>query len=167
MHFSDVTDSTALQLPAARIAEELNRALRARGGAVVTAPPGSGKSTLLPLTMLAGLDAGPYTGADGDAVSGPFPARVHSGPRNGAPSAPGSILMLEPRRLAARQIALRLAQLSGTPVGGLIGYRMRLETRVSAATRIEVLTEGILTRMLIEDPTLEGIGMVVFDEFHE
>ncbi|MBQ6045730.1 MAG: ATP-dependent helicase HrpB [Bacteroidales bacterium] len=167
MHFSYVTDSTALQLPAARIAEELNRALRARGGAVVTAPPGSGKSTLLPLTMLAGLDAGPYTGADGNAVSGSFPARVHSGPRNGAPSAPGKILMLEPRRLAARQIALRLALLSGTPVGGLIGYRMRLETRVSAATRIEVLTEGILTRMLIEDPTLEGIGMVVFDEFHE
>lgn len=79
MHFSYVTDSTALQLPAARIAEELNRALRARGGAVVTAPPGSGKSTLLPLTMLAGLDAGPYTGADGDAVSGPFPASFRSG----------------------------------------------------------------------------------------
>ena len=75
--------------------------------------------------------------------------------------------MLEPRRLAARQIALRLAQISGTPVGGLVGYRMRLETRVSAATRIEVLTEGILTRMLIEDPTLDGVDMVIFDEFHE
>ena len=75
--------------------------------------------------------------------------------------------MLEPRRLAARQIALRLAQISGTPVGGLVGYRMRLETRVSATTRIEVLTEGILTRMLIEDPTLDGVDMVIFDEFHE
>ena len=178
MHFSYVKDSAALQLPAARIAEDLNRALQARGGAVVTAPPGSGKSTLLPLTMLSGLDglaADAPKGADGDAVPGPFPGRVLSGPRdsapstprNGASSAPGKILMLEPRRLAARQIALRLAQISGTPVGGLVGYRMRLETRVSAATRIEVLTEGILTRMLIEDPTLDGVDMVIFDEFHE
>lgn len=136
MAFSFIKDASATDLPAARIAPDLNRALGARGGAVVTAPPGSGKSTLLPLTML-------------EAVPG------------------GKILMLEPRRLAARQIALRLAQLSGTVPGGLVGYRMRLETRVSAATRIEVLTEGILTRMLIEDPTLEGVDAIVFDEFHE
>lgn len=163
MHFSFVKDPAALELPAARIAEALNRALRARGGAVVTAPPGSGKSTLLPLTMLSGLDAG----ADGAPSRGPERTLPGKGPGTASPSAPGKILMLEPRRLAARQIALRLAQIAGTPVGGLVGYRMRLETRVSAATRIEVLTEGILTRMLIEDPTLDGVDLVIFDEFHE
>ena len=163
MHFSFVKDPEALRLPAAGIAEELDRALRARGGAVVTAPPGSGKSTLLPLTMLSGLDAG----TDGALSRGPERTLPGKGPGTASPSAPGKILMLEPRRLAARQIALRLAQISGTGVGGLVGYRMRLETRVSAATRIEVLTEGILTRMLIEDPTLDGVEMVVFDEFHE
>ncbi|MBQ3723799.1 MAG: ATP-dependent helicase HrpB [Bacteroidales bacterium] len=163
MHFSFVKDPAALELPAARIAEALNRALRARGGAVVTAPPGSGKSTLLPLTMLSGLDAG----TDGAPSRGPERTLPGTGPGTASPSAPGKILMLEPRRLAARQIALRLAQIAGTPVGGLVGYRMRLETRVSAATRIEVLTEGILTRMLIEDPTLDGVDLVIFDEFHE
>ena len=170
MHFSYVKDSAALQLPAALIAEDLNRALQARGGAVVTAPPGSGKSTLLPLTMLSGLDglaADALTGTDGAPYRGPERTLPGKGPGTASPPAPGKILMLEPRRLAARQIALRLAQISGTPVGGLIGYRMRLETCVSAATRIEVLTEGILTRMLIEDPTLDGVDMVIFDEFHE
>ena len=79
----------------------------------------------------------------------------------------GKILMLEPRRLAARQIAQRMASMLCEPVGKTVGYRMRFETRVSAETRIEVVTEGILTRMLVEDPALEGIGTVIFDEFHE
>ena len=159
MHFSYVRDNTALQLPAARIATELNRALQARGGAVVTAPPGSGKSTLLPLTMLAGMDACTGPGGPGDTGTG----------RGRTPAAvpAGKILMLEPRRIAARQIALRLARISGTAPGTLTGYRMRFETCVSGQTRIEVLTEGILTRMLVADPTLEGVDMVVFDEFHE
>jgi ATP-dependent helicase HrpB len=82
-------------------------------------------------------------------------------------SIPGKILMLEPRRLAARQIAERMAWLLGEPVGKTVGYRIRFENKVSRETRIEVLTEGILTRMLIEDPALEGVGAVLFDEFHE
>lgn len=79
----------------------------------------------------------------------------------------GKILMLEPRRLAARQIAERMASLLGENVGETVGYRIRFESRVSSKTRIEVLTEGILTRMLIDDPTLEGVSTVIFDEFHE
>ena len=79
----------------------------------------------------------------------------------------GKILMLEPRRVAARQVAERMAWLLGESVGKTVGYRVRLENRVSRETRIEVLTEGILTRMLIDDPALEGVGVVIFDEFHE
>ena len=79
----------------------------------------------------------------------------------------GKILMLEPRRVAARQVAERMAWLLGEPVGKTVGYRVRLESKVSGETRIEVLTEGILTRMLIDDPALEGVGVVIFDEFHE
>lgn len=79
----------------------------------------------------------------------------------------GKVLMLEPRRLAARQIAERMAWLLGEPVGRTAGYRVRFESKVSSATRIEVLTEGILTRMIEDDPTLEGVSAVIFDEFHE
>ena len=75
--------------------------------------------------------------------------------------------MLEPRRLAARQIAERMASLIGEPAGKTVGYRVRFENKVSAETRIEVLTEGILTRMLINDATLEGVDVIIFDEFHE
>ena len=83
------------------------------------------------------------------------------------PKQKGKILMLEPRRVAARQIAERMAWLLGETVGQTVGYRIRFETKISAKTRIEVLTEGILTRMLIEDPGLEGVSAVIFDEFHE
>lgn len=79
----------------------------------------------------------------------------------------GKIIMLEPRRIAARQVAERMASMLGERPGETVGYRMRFESRVSATTRIEVLTEGILERMLVEDPTLEGIAIVIFDEFHE
>lgn len=79
----------------------------------------------------------------------------------------GKILMLEPRRIAARQIAERMAAMMGEKVGDTVGYRMRFETKVSDRTRIEVITEGILTRMIIDDPTLEGVSTVIFDEFHE
>lgn len=75
--------------------------------------------------------------------------------------------MLEPRRIAARQIAGRMASLLGEKVGETVGYRIRFENRTSRRTRIEVVTEGILTRMLVEDPTLEGVAVLVFDEFHE
>ena len=117
------------------VAADVNRALRERGVAVVTAPPGAGKSTLLPLTVLE--------------------------------SVPGKVLMLEPRRVAARQIAERMAWMIGEPVGRAVGYRMRFEHKVSADTRIEVLTEGVLVRRLVDDPGLEGVSVVIFDEFHE
>ena len=125
------------KLPAASIADAVNQAFAERQAVVITAPPGAGKSTLLPLTILFDASAG------------------------------SKILMLEPRRLAARQIAERMAELMGEPVGKTIGYRIRFETKVSKETRIEVLTEGILTRMLESDPTLDGVSTVIFDEFHE
>src|SRR6202034_4818717 len=77
------------------------------------------------------------------------------------------ILMLEPRRLAARAVAQRMSQTLGEAVGRTVGYRMRLDTRVSRDTRIEVVTEGVLTRMLQTDPALEGVAAVLFDEYHE
>src|SRR5690606_7349717 len=77
------------------------------------------------------------------------------------------IVMLEPRRLAARAVARRMARTLGEDVGRTVGYRMRLDTRVSRDTRIEVVTEGVLARMLQDDPALEGVALVIFDEFHE
>lgn len=79
----------------------------------------------------------------------------------------GKILMLEPRRIAAQQVAKRMASMIGEDIGGKIGYRVRFDTKVSQSTRIEVITEGILERMLLEDPTLDGVKAVIFDEFHE
>ena len=124
-------------LPASLIADDVNSALQTHHSLVITAPPGAGKSTLLPLTILSSL-------GDGE-----------------------KILMLEPRRLAARQIAERMAQILGETVGETVGYRVRFESKVSKRTRIEVLTEGILTRMLVDDVTLDGVSIVIFDEFHE
>ncbi|HEY3732101.1 MAG TPA: ATP-dependent helicase HrpB [Steroidobacteraceae bacterium] len=120
------------------LAAALHSALRSHRDAVLQAPPGAGKSTLIPLSLL-------------------------QGELLGAPS----IVMLEPRRLAARAIAARMACLLGQNVGETVGYRMRLDTRVSRATRIEVVTEGVLTRMLQEDPALERVGCLIFDEYHE
>ncbi len=131
-----------------QLAAELLRALREKGAAVVCAPPGAGKSTLLPLAL---IGAGPL--ADGAPGTTQCPD--------------GRILMLEPRRIAARQIAHRMAWLLGESPGERIGYRMRFESRVSARTQIEVVTEGILTRMLADDPGLEGVSTVIFDEIHE
>ena len=124
-------------LPASQIAVGVNEALHTNSSLVVTAPPGAGKSTLLPLTIFSSLGEGE------------------------------KILMLEPRRLAARQIAERMAQMLGEQVGETVGYRVRFESRVSKRTRIEVLTEGILTRMIVDDATLDGVSVVIFDEFHE
>ena len=116
----------------------LREALTAHRSAVLEAPPGVGKSTVVPLALLE------------------------------EPWAQGRrLLMLEPRRLAARAIATRMARTLGEAPGATIGYRMRLETRVSRATRVEVVTEGVLTRLLQEDPGLEGVAAVIFDEFHE
>ncbi|MFZ5723374.1 MAG: ATP-dependent helicase HrpB [Pseudomonadota bacterium] len=119
-------------------------ALAARNVAVLQAPPGAGKTTRVPLALHAA--------------------------RGGAASWLGAqqkVLMLEPRRLAARAAARWMARLLGEQAGATVGYRTRLDTKVSAATRIEVVTEGILTRLLQGDPSLAGYGIVVFDEFHE
>jgi ATP-dependent helicase HrpB len=125
-------------LPIDEAAPALIAALRDRGAAVLIAPPGSGKTTRAPLAL---LDAG-------------LPAA-------------GRTLLLQPRRVAARLAAKRMADERGTPVGGLIGWRVRFEDKTSRATRIEVITEGLLTRRLADDPLLDGVGMVILDEFHE
>ncbi len=125
-------------LPVADIIDEVKNHLANNNTLIVNAPPGAGKSTLLPLTLL-----------DENWLSGK------------------KIIMLEPRRLAAKTIATRMAELWGDKVGETIGYRIRFENRVSAQTKIEVVTEGILTRMLHTDNALENVGLVIFDEFHE
>ena len=128
---------TPSPLPIDNALPDLIAALRARGRAVLQAPPGAGKTTRVPLAMLdAGLTA-------------------------------GRILMLEPRRLAARAAADRMAATLGEETGQTVGYRIRGESKTSARTRIEVVTEGILTRMIQSDAGLSGIGAVIFDEFHE
>ena len=119
----------------------LRAALAQHRMAVLQAPPGAGKTTRVPLDMLAHADALGLT--------------------------QGRILMLEPRRLAARGAAERMAETRGEAVGQTVGYRMRGDAAVSAATRIEVVTEGILTRMIQSDPSLDGISALIFDEFHE
>ena len=124
-------------LPAGRIAARLCALVQEHPAVVVTAPPGAGKSTLLPLALMESLPP------------------------------EGRILMLEPRRLAARAVAERMALLLGEKPGERVGYRVRFESRVSASTRVEVVTEGILTRRLVDDPGLEGVSVVIFDEFHE
>ena len=126
-------------LPVVAALPELLAALATNSRAVLEAPPGAGKTTVVPLALLA-ADWRP----------------AHQ-----------KILVLEPRQLATRAAAARLAQLLGEPVGRTVGYRVRLDSKVSADTRIEVITEGILTRMLQDDPALEDVACVVFDEFHE
>lgn len=138
-------------------ADSIIKALQESRAVVVTAPPGAGKSTVLPLHFLEATGCPPK--GDASACAG----RQQPVPK----LSPGRILMLEPRRLAARQIAERVAFLRGEPVGKTVGYRVRFESRVSKETRLEILTEGILTRMLVDDPTLDGVSMVIFDEFHE
>ncbi|MEQ8556389.1 MAG: ATP-dependent helicase HrpB [Cyclobacteriaceae bacterium] len=127
-----------VDLPITEILDEAKSQLAAGNRLIVNAPPGAGKSTILPLVFL------------GESwLKG------------------NKIILLEPRRLAARSIAYRMAQLLDEPVGQTVGYRIRFETRVSDQTKIEVVTEGILTRMLQSDNALEGVGLVIFDEFHE
>ncbi|KJH74115.1 ATP-dependent helicase HrpB [Pseudomonas sp. ES3-33] len=127
-----------ISLPIDEVLPALREALAARHEAVLEAPPGAGKTTRVPLALL-----------DEPWLAGQ------------------TILMLEPRRLAARAAAERLASELGEKVGETVGYRIRLDSRVGPNTRIEVVTEGILTRRLQDDPALEGVGLLIFDEFHE
>ncbi|MFZ5465759.1 MAG: ATP-dependent helicase HrpB [Pseudomonadota bacterium] len=131
-------DPARIDLPIIDVLPELRDALVASGVVVLEAAPGAGKSTLVPLAL---RDEGWLGGQ--------------------------RIIMLEPRRIAARAAAERMAALLGEPVGGAVGYRMRMESRVGSETRIEVVTEGVLTRMLQDDAALDGVGLVIFDEFHE
>lgn len=124
-------------LPIEPVLPELFDKLKHHEKVILQAPPGAGKSTFLPLKLIQ--------------------ASVFN----------GKILMLEPRRLAARSIAHYIAGQLGEPVGQTVGYRIRQESKVSAATRLEIVTEGILTRLIQSDPELEGIDLIIFDEFHE
>jgi ATP-dependent helicase HrpB len=127
-----------ISLPIDEVLPALREALATRHEAVLEAPPGAGKTTRVPLALL-----------------------------NEPWLAGQTILMLEPRRLAARAAAERLASELGEKVGETVGYRIRLDSKVGPGTRIEVVTEGILTRRLQDDPALEGVGLLIFDEFHE
>ena len=129
---------TEQTLPVTAILDDLKQALRKRHEIVLEAPPGAGKTTGVPLAL---LDEPWLVGK--------------------------KILMLEPRRIAAKSAAYRMANLLGENAGQTVGYRMRLENKTSRVTRIEVITEGILTRILQQDPSLADIGLVIFDEFHE
>ena len=125
-------------LPIEPVLPALASALADAGAAVLVAPPGAGKTTRVPLTL---LDAPWLEGR--------------------------KILMLEPRRVAARAAARRMSSTLGQQIGGTVGFRVRAKTRVGRDTKIEVVTEGVLTRMLQSDPTLDDAGLVIFDEFHE
>ncbi|MCX5865185.1 MAG: ATP-dependent helicase HrpB [Deltaproteobacteria bacterium] len=127
-----------ITLPIHEILPELRAKLINREAVVLSAPPGSGKTTVAPLALL-----------DEPWLAG------------------RTILMLEPRRLAARLAATFMARQLGEEVGQTVGYRVRFEAKVSPATRVEVVTEGVLTRRMQDDPELSGVGLVIFDEFHE
>lgn len=129
---------TLPDLPVSHVLPQIARALDAGRCAVLSAPPGAGKTTLVPLYLL-----------------------DQSWTKN------GKIILLEPRRLAARAAAARMASILGEVVGETVGYRMRLDNRISDRTRVEVVTEGVFSRMVLDDPELPDVTAVVFDEFHE
>ena len=126
------------QLPIDAVLGAVMAALDEAGRAVLVAPPGAGKTTRVPLALL----EAPWLGSQ-------------------------KIIVLEPRRIAARGAAEFMAGLMGDKLGGVVGLRARLSSKVSAATRVEVITEGVFTRMILDDPELTGVGAVLFDEFHE
>lgn len=131
-------DYTSINLPVKEVIPDIKSGLEKSNTLILKAPPGAGKSTLVPLTLL-----------EENWLKG------------------NKIIVLEPRRLAARSIAERMASFLNEKVGETVGYRIRFDTKVSAKTKIEIVTEGILTRMLHQNNDLEGVGLVVFDEFHE
>jgi ATP-dependent helicase HrpB len=125
-------------LPIHEVLAEVKQKLQTNNTLILQAPPGAGKSTVLPIELL-----------------------------NQAWLEGKKIILLEPRRLAVRSVAQRLAELLGEKVGETVGYRIRFDTKISSKTRIEVVTEGILTRQIQQDNALENVGLVIFDEFHE
>lgn len=127
-----------MDYPVLEVLGDLKTALAARSAVILQAPPGAGKSTILPINLL-----------DEPWLLGK------------------KIIMLEPRRIAAKAVATRMASVKGEEAGDTIGYSVRFESKVSSRTRLHVVTEGILTRMIQSDNTLDGVGMIIFDEFHE
>jgi ATP-dependent helicase HrpB len=125
-------------LPIHAVLDDLTAAMARHPAVVLAAPPGAGKTTVVPLAL---LDQ-PWLGV-------------------------GKVLLLEPRRIAARAAAERMASTLGEAAGETVGYRTRLQSRIGPRTRIEVITEGVFTRMILDDPELTGVGAVLFDEFHE
>lgn len=125
-------------LPVSAVLDELGQMLSDSNVAILSAPPGAGKTSLVPLYLL-----------------------------NASWRAQGKIILLEPRRLAARTAASRMSNILGEKLGERVGYRMRLDSRISDKTEIEVVTEGVFARMVLDDPELTGISAVIFDEFHE
>ena len=125
-------------LPVAEAIPAVKSGLSNNNTLIIKAPTGAGKSTLLPIAL---LNEGWLKGK--------------------------KIIMLEPRRLAAKTVAIRMADMLGEKAGETVGYRIRFEQKISAQTKLEVVTEGILTRLIQEDNTLEDIGLIIFDEFHE
>ena len=121
-------------LPVKKVLPELRQALAAERAAVLQAPPGAGKTTLVPLALL----------------DEPWLKDK-------------TVMMLEPRRLAARTSAMRMADMIGESVGKTVGYQVRMDRKIGPATRVEVVTEGILTRRIQQDPSLESVGLVIFD----
>ena len=135
---SSIFDYSNLDLPITEVVPDIISELKSSNTLLLSAPPGAGKSTLIPLTFL-----------------------------NQSFAADKKILMLEPRRLAAKSVAIRMAELLGEEIGKTVGYRIRFESKISDETKIEVVTEGILTRMLQSDNELSDYSVIIFDEFHE
>ena len=126
------------QFPISDVLDDIKSALETTNNVVIAAPPGAGKTTIVPVQLL-----------------------------NSSWINHGKIILIEPRRLAARAAARRMSQMLGEDLGQTIGYRMRLDNRIGKSTKIEVVTEGVFTRMVLDDPELNGIACVIFDEFHE
>src|SRR5476649_1149608 len=127
------------ELPIYELEDRLIAAVRGQGRLIVQAPTGSGKSTQIPQMLL----------------------------RHGLLGERGEVVVLQPRRLAARMLAKRVAEEVGTKLGEIVGYQIRLDSKVSKATRIRFVTEGILLRQMSFDQSLRGISAIIFDEFHE
>ena len=131
-------DYSQFNLPVAEAIPNVKKGLSEQNTLIIKAPTGAGKSTLLPIALL-----------EEDWLEGK------------------KVIMLEPRRLAAKTVAMRMADMLGEKAGETVGYRIRFEQKISNKTRLEVVTEGILTRLIHEDNSLENVGLIIFDEFHE
>lgn len=152
-------------LPIDSMWPEIEAALAAHNNLVIVAEPGAGKTTRLPPALAMSQHFDPANQAartNGSAQSG-----IQAGAQSGNKTIAKQILMLEPRRLAARAAAARIAEEQQWSLGGRVGYQVRFENRTSSDTQLTVLTEGLLARRLFSDPTLKGVGAVILDEFHE